>query len=77
MLDFIEDSLRNFKKSPDHCEDCWKKMQNLILMNHADLHFRKIKSRLVLAPIMLTPNWSNEFEIMCDASDYAMGAVLG
>ena len=26
---------------------------------------------------MLTPDWSNEFEIMCDASDYAMGAVLG
>ena len=24
---------------------------------------------------MLTPNWNNEFEIMCDASDYAMGAV--
>ena len=39
--------------------------------------FEEIKSRLVLAPIMLTPDWNNEFEIMCDASDYAMGAVLG
>ena len=26
---------------------------------------------------MVTPNWSKEFEIMCDASDYAMGVVLG
>ena len=26
---------------------------------------------------MLTPNWNNDFEIMCDVSDYAMGAVLG
>ena len=26
---------------------------------------------------MLTPDWSNEFEIMCDASDYAKGVVLG
>ena len=26
---------------------------------------------------MLTPDWSNEFEIMCDASDYAMRAILG
>ena len=25
---------------------------------------------------MLTLYWNNEFEIMCDASDYAMGAVL-
>ena len=39
--------------------------------------FKEIKSRLVSAPIMLTPDWNNEFEIMCDASDYAMGAVLG
>ena len=39
--------------------------------------FEEIKSKLVSAPIMLTLDWSNEFEIMCDASDYAMGAVLG
>ena len=29
------------------------------------------------APILVTPDWNNEFEIMCYASDYAMGAVLG
>ena len=39
--------------------------------------FEEIKSRLVEAPIMAKPDWNNEFEIMCDASDYAMGAVLG
>ena len=39
--------------------------------------FEEIKSRLVSAPIMLTLDWNNEFEIMCDASDYAIGAVLG
>ena len=39
--------------------------------------FEEIKSRLVSAPIMLTPDWNNEFEIICDVSDYAMGAVLG
>ena len=26
---------------------------------------------------MLIPDWNNDFEIMCDASNYAMGAVLG
>ena len=26
---------------------------------------------------MATPDWGKDFEIMCDASDYAMGAVLG
>ena len=39
--------------------------------------FEKIKAKLVIAPIMATPDWSKEFEIMCDVSDYAMGAVLG
>ena len=39
--------------------------------------FEEIKSRLVEAPIITKPDWNKEFEIMCDASDYAMGAVLG
>ena len=39
--------------------------------------FDEIKSRLVIAPIMVTPDWNKDFEIMCDASDFAMGAVLG
>ena len=39
--------------------------------------FEKIKAKLFIAPIMDTLDWNKEFEIMCDASDYAMGAVLG
>ena len=39
--------------------------------------FDEIKSILVTKPIMVIPNWNNDFEIMCDASDFAMGAVLG
>ena len=40
-------------------------------------YFEEIKSRLVEAPIMAKPDWNREFEIICDASDFAMGAVLG
>jgi hypothetical protein len=39
--------------------------------------FRTSKSALVSAPIIRPPDWSQPFEIMCDASDYAVGAVLG
>ena len=39
--------------------------------------FEEIKSRLVEAPIMGKPYWNREFEIMYDASDFAIGAVLG
>ena len=39
--------------------------------------FEEIISRLVEAPIMEKLEWNREFEIMCDASDFAMGVVLG
>ena len=39
--------------------------------------FEEIKARLIRAHIMATPDWNKEFKIMCDANDYAMGAVLG
>ena len=39
--------------------------------------FEEIRSRLVEASIMAKPDWNKEFEIMCDASDYAMGVILG
>ena len=39
--------------------------------------FEEIKIRLVQAPIMAAPDWDQEFEVMCDASDFAMGSILG
>ncbi|RVW67359.1 Retrovirus-related Pol polyprotein from transposon 17.6 [Vitis vinifera] len=39
--------------------------------------FKRLKSLLTTAPIVRSPNWSLPFELMCDASDYAVGAVLG
>ena len=38
--------------------------------------FEEIKIKLVQAPIMAAPDWDQGFEIMCDASDFAMGAAL-
>ncbi|XP_010418861.1 PREDICTED: uncharacterized protein LOC104704475 [Camelina sativa] len=39
--------------------------------------FKEIKVALISAPIVQAPNWDLPFEIMCDASDFAVGAVLG
>ncbi|GKA80124.1 reverse transcriptase domain-containing protein [Tanacetum coccineum] len=36
-----------------------------------------LKKKLTEAQILVAPNWDLPFEIMCDASDYAVGAVLG
>nr|GEZ41849.1 reverse transcriptase domain-containing protein [Tanacetum cinerariifolium] len=39
--------------------------------------FRTLKDKLTEAPILIAPNWDQPFELMCDARDYAVGAVLG
>jgi len=36
-----------------------------------------LKEKLIYAPIINVLDWKLNFEIMCDASDYAIGAVLG
>jgi hypothetical protein len=44
---------------------------------HYEEAFVKLKNLLTFAPIFQPPDWSLPFEIMCDASDYAVGVVLG
>ena len=39
--------------------------------------FNQLKKKLSSAPIIRPPDWTLPFEIMCDASDYAIGSVLG
>jgi hypothetical protein len=39
--------------------------------------FGALKEILTSTPVIRPPNWGVPFEIMCDASDYAVGVVLG
>ena len=39
--------------------------------------FEELKLFLTTVPIVRAPNWQLPFEVMCDASDFAIGAVLG
>ncbi|GJV68902.1 reverse transcriptase domain-containing protein [Tanacetum coccineum] len=39
--------------------------------------FEMLKEKLTKAPIMFSTNWLQPFEVMCDASDFAVRTVLG
>nr|GEX10147.1 reverse transcriptase domain-containing protein [Tanacetum cinerariifolium] len=39
--------------------------------------FNTLKKKLTEAPILVVPEWNLPFELMCNASDFAIGAVLG
>nr|GEZ36213.1 reverse transcriptase domain-containing protein [Tanacetum cinerariifolium] len=61
------------------CEDTklalnWEKSHFMVKEGIA---FRTLKDKLTEALILIAPNWDQPFELMCDASDYAVGAVLG
>ncbi|GJS13423.1 reverse transcriptase domain-containing protein [Tanacetum coccineum] len=39
--------------------------------------FQTLNKKLIEAPILVIPDWNLPFELMCDASGFAIGAVLG
>ncbi|GJX42961.1 reverse transcriptase domain-containing protein [Tanacetum coccineum] len=39
--------------------------------------FNILKEKLTTAPIIISPDWNAPFELMCDASDFAVGDALG
>ncbi|XP_070036243.1 uncharacterized protein [Nicotiana tomentosiformis] len=39
--------------------------------------FEELKGRLVTAPIIIAPDWAQPFELMYDASDFAIRPILG
>nr|GFB60066.1 reverse transcriptase domain-containing protein [Tanacetum cinerariifolium] len=54
-----------------------EKNSPFIFSNECIQAFKTLKDKLTEAPILIAPNWDQPFELMCDASDYAVGAVLG
>ena len=49
----------------------------LIWGDRCQRSFEELKLFLTTAPIVRAPNWQLPFEVMCDASDFAIRVVLG
>nr|GEX73100.1 reverse transcriptase domain-containing protein [Tanacetum cinerariifolium] len=54
-----------------------EKNSPFIFSNECIQAFRTLKEKLTEAPILIASNWDQPFELICDASDYAVGVVLG
>ncbi|GJU14155.1 reverse transcriptase domain-containing protein [Tanacetum coccineum] len=54
-----------------------EKETSFVLSKECIEAFNALKKKLTEAPILVSPDWDLPFEIMCDASDFAVGAVLG
>ena len=74
---FYRRFIKNFSKISRPLCRLLEKKAKFELDEECKYAFEEIKARLIRAPIMEIPNWNKEFEIMCDAGDYAMGVVLG
>ena len=74
---FYRRFIKDFSKIAKPLSNLLEKEAKFIFDDACLLAFNTLKERLIAAPIIVVPDWSQSFEIMCDASDYALGAVLG
>ncbi|GJY49945.1 reverse transcriptase domain-containing protein [Tanacetum coccineum] len=74
---FYQRFIKDFSKISRPMTHLLEKNTPFIFSEDCILAFQTLKKKLTEAPILIAPNWDQPFEIMCDASDYAIGAVLG
>ncbi|XP_019057336.1 PREDICTED: uncharacterized protein LOC104807112 [Tarenaya hassleriana] len=74
---FYRRFIKDFSKITKPLTDLLCKDVPFIFTNDCLAAFETLKKALISPPIIQPPDWDLPFEIMCDASDYAVGAVLG
>nr|GFA70663.1 reverse transcriptase domain-containing protein [Tanacetum cinerariifolium] len=74
---FYRPFIKDFSKISRPMTHLLEKNSPFIFSNECIQAFRTLKDKLTEAPILIAPNWDQPFELMCDASNYAVGAVLG
>ncbi|KAL0442216.1 UNVERIFIED_CONTAM: Retrovirus-related Pol polyprotein from transposon.6 [Sesamum radiatum] len=74
---FYRRFIKDFAKIAQPLSRLLQKDANFVFGGDCQEAFDELKRALTSAPIIQPPYWSTQFEIMCDASNYAVGAVLG
>ncbi|KAL4378104.1 hypothetical protein GQ457_02G030500 [Hibiscus cannabinus] len=78
--DFLEIFMDDFSVFGDNFDTCLSNLEKDKVFNFDEScakAFEDLKKQLASAPIVHSPDWSLPFELMCDASEFAVRAVLG
>ena len=74
---FYRRFIKDFSKVARPLSSLLVKDTPFIFLEECLVAFNTLKKALIQAPILQSPIWGKPFELMCDASNIAMGAVLG
>ncbi|GKD46206.1 reverse transcriptase domain-containing protein [Tanacetum coccineum] len=74
---FYRRFIKDFSKISRPMTHLLEKNTPFIFSNECIQAFETLKKKLTEALILIAPDWDLPFELMCDASDFAIGAVLG
>ncbi|CAN6476028.1 unnamed protein product [Victoria cruziana] len=74
---FYRRFIQDFSKISRPLCELLAKDSTFVFSEDCQRSFERLKEALISVPILRVPDWSLEFEIMCDASDYAIGVILG
>ncbi|GJZ31474.1 reverse transcriptase domain-containing protein, partial [Tanacetum coccineum] len=74
---FYRRFIKDFSKIAQPMTQLLEKDTPFFFSSKCQSSFVILKKKLTEAPILVSPDWDLPFELMYDASDYAVGAVLG
>nr|GFA46540.1 reverse transcriptase domain-containing protein [Tanacetum cinerariifolium] len=74
---FYHRFIQDFSKIAQPMTSLLEKETSFFFSKECIESFNKLKKKLTEAPILVAPDWDLPFEIMCDASNFVVGAVLG
>jgi hypothetical protein len=74
---FYRRFIKDFSKILKPLTNLLKKDVSFVFYDDCKEAFETLKKALTTAPIVQPLDWNLPFEIMCDARDFAVGAVLG
>ncbi|RDX79578.1 Retrovirus-related Pol polyprotein, partial [Mucuna pruriens] len=74
---FYRRFIKNFSKTALPLSKLLQKYVEFVFNKECIQAFEELKTRLTSTPILQAPNWELPFELICNASNSALGAVLG